>query len=80
MDLEITLSQWTAEWLAQKAREAGTDEAVVAARVLDELADREHSRNGSEASDRLRAFDRWIAALPARPGPEVDASRNGIYD
>ncbi len=80
MKLQVRISSDTAKWLAQRAYEAGTDEAVVAARVLDEAAQRELPTNGASAEDRLRFLQSWIALLPARPGPEVDASRDGIYD
>lgn len=80
MNLELNISQRTAEWLEQKAETTGTDEAAVAANLLEQLAEEELGRNGSSATQRLAALDRWLASLPPRPGPPVDTSRESIYD
>lgn len=80
MNLELNVSQQTAAWLEQKARAAGTDESSVASHMLEELAAQELGTNGVAAADRLRSFREWVATVPARPGPPVDASRDSIYD
>jgi hypothetical protein len=80
MELELTISERAAEWLEQKAQAAGTDEATVAASVLNNLAEQELGSNGAAAEDRLRFFREWVAAIPPRPGPAVDASRDSIHN
>lgn len=80
MQLEVTLSQQAAKWLEQRAQAAGTDEATIVATVLNQLAAQELGTNGAAGNQRLAAFDRWVASLPPRPGPSVDASRESIYD
>lgn len=79
MDLQLNISQLTARWLERKARMTGKDEATVAAAALEELAASEVA-NGKPSHDRLRFFREWVASVPARPGPPVDASRDSIYD
>lgn len=83
MTLEVTLSPKTAEWLEEKAKAAGTDEAAVAARELQRLAEQElgekRDRAAQSVEERLAEFDRWTKSLP-RCGGKADPSRDTIYD
>ena len=79
MYLEVNISKTTADWLKQKANQAGTDQASVAASLLDQLAAQEQEANGHTPDDRLQFFRRWLATLPPRPGPPVGTSRDSIY-
>jgi hypothetical protein len=83
MGLDITLTSKTEAWLEKKAQAAASDKASVAAKVLEEAASSELATNGNSANiaqERLRRFRQWVATVPARPGPPVDASRENIYE
>jgi hypothetical protein len=89
MNLNLSISERAAAWLQRKARAAGGDESLVAAQLLEESADRELGLNGptNDATPHQAPLHRWlesfrdfVARVPARPGPAVDASRESIYD
>lgn len=80
MNLQISLSSRVAAWLKKHARSTGTDEAEVAARLLEQLAVHERGGNGSSVDQRVGAFDQWVSTLAPRPGPPVDSSRDRIYE
>ena len=81
MTINVNVTNKTAAWLQQKAQEVGMDQSSVAARVLDELADRELGRRHAPDSlnDWVREFDRWTASLRGCGG-RADPSRVTIYD
>ena len=83
MNLEVSISQTTADWLERKAEAAGAEEAEIAARVLEDAARRELAQNGEPSRptgpDRLREFDRWTRSLPGRGG-RADINTNSLYD
>lgn len=82
MNLELSISDVTARWLEEKAHAAGTDEATLAANLLEQTAARDASGNGATkgADDWMKEFRHFVASVPRRPGPPVDAGRDGIYD
>jgi hypothetical protein len=80
MTLAIQLSPRTDAWLRRKASADGADTASVAARVLDQAAENDLPPLPQFPEERLRRFRTWVATVPARPGPLVDARRETIYD
>ena len=80
MTLAIDVSPRTEAWLERKAGASGADKASVAARVLDQVAEKELPPLPRFPEERLGRFRAWVATVPARPGPPVDARRETIYD
>ena len=80
MTLAIDVSPSTDAWLERKAGASGADKASVAARVLDQVAEKELPPMPRLPEERLRNFRAWVSTVPARPGPPVDARRESIYE
>ena len=83
VNLEISVSPATADWLERKAEAAGANEAEIAARLLDDAARRDLRQNADFASlsppDWIREFDRWTQSLRGRGG-RADTHTDTLYD
>lgn len=88
MHLEINVSKTAAEWLVQRAKDAGIDEAAVAARILQEAAERDLDSaatrdangivgSGEELDALLNAF--FVQNPTKLPSLPDDFSRDDIY-
>lgn len=86
MNLSIAVSPETEAWLERRARAQGLDEAATAAAILEQVAKQEPpATSPTDPSavpyeEWVRNFEAWLAKVPARPGPPVDASRESIYE
>jgi hypothetical protein len=88
MSIQIPLSPKSEALLRERAAERGMAPDQLAAKLVEDSLQSGQNRNGSHSvsgqnSDteaRLAAFDRWMASVPARPGPPVNDSRESIYE
>jgi hypothetical protein len=80
MTLAIHVSPRTDAWLERKAGASGADKASVAARVLDQVAEKDMPPLPRFPDERLRRFRAWVTTVPAIPGPPVDTRRETIYE
>ena len=80
MTLAIHISPRTDAWLERKAGASGADKAAVAARVLDQVAEKDLPPLPAFPEERLRRFRAWVTTISARPGPPVDTRRETIYE
>jgi len=88
MNLEVSLSKKAAEWLEQRAQAVGTDQASIAARVLEEVAENDLRSNGPEngngtvgsGHDLDLLLNEFFAQNPSKlPSLPTDFSRRDIY-
>lgn len=80
MTLAIKISPQTEAWLQSKANAVGADKESVASRVLDQAAERDLLSLPKLPEERLRRFRTWVGTIAARPGPQIDTSRENIYE
>jgi hypothetical protein len=81
--IQVAVSNTTADWLDRAARGMGADRSKIASAVLEDAAKTgalTFGAAGLPPAERLRRFNEFMARMPNRPGPPVDASRDSIYD
>jgi len=80
MNLSISITPETAAWLERKAALERINKQAAAEAVLRAAAAQETAEEPGSNERWQRQFEGWIAKVPARPGPPIDASRESNYD